>query len=685
MTKSYHTFGLALMMATSSLGLTTAQAHDHVKSNTFQSEDVFNLEYGADPRVSPDGKQVVYVRRSNDIMTDSTRSNLWIANVDGSNNRPLESGAFNASNPRWSPDGSRIAFTSNKEGRTQIYVRWMDTGQTAMISSMQQGAGSLTWSPDGKSLAFTSAVPAKKPGLNVKMPKKPAGAKWSPPVKYVDKARYQADGRGIFDPFYTHIFVIPADGGTPRQVTSGDFHHRGSLSFTPDSQKILFSAYRKDDWEYATRESDIFSVDVMSGNIEQITNMPGTESSPKVSPDGKKIAYIHGSNDKLAYVTRGLYVMDIDGSDSEFLTPDLDRSVGNVLWNGNNTIYFGYTNRGVGRVARVDADGDDLETLDIALGGTSLGRPYSSGTYHMANGVVSYTVGTPQKPADIAVLSGRNNRVITDLNSDVLGHKKMAELHEINYTSSFDGTPIQGWYLTPPDFDPSKKYPLILEIHGGPHSSYGPHFSAEMQRMAAEGYVVFYDNHRGSTSYGKEFALKLQYKYSSEEDYADHDSGVNAMIDKGFIDPEHLYITGGSAGGIASAYAIGLTDRYRAAAVAKPVINWVSKVLTADSYLGQIPNQFPGMPWDHLEHYWKRSPISLVGNVVTPTLLITGEADRRTPMSETEQFYQALKLKRVDTMMVRVPGSPHGIAGRPSRLIAKVENILAWFKKYSKE
>ena len=195
--------------------------------------------------------------------------------------------------------------------------------------------------------------------------------------------------------------------------------------------------------------------------------------------------------------------------------------------------------------------------------------------------------------------------------------------------------------------------------------------------------MVFYDNHRGSTSDGEEFALRLHNKYASEEDFADHMSGLDALIERGIADPDQLYITGGSAGGIASAYAIGLTDRFRAAAVAKPVINWVSKVLTGDSYIYQIPNQFPGMPWEELAHYWQRSPLSLVGNVTTPTLLITGEEDQRTPISETEQFYQALKLRRVDTVMIRVPGSPHGIAGRPSRLIAKVDNILAWFERYS--
>jgi len=200
--------------------------------------------------------------------------------------------------------------------------------------------------------------------------------------------------------------------------------------------------------------------------------------------------------------------------------------------------------------------------------------------------------------------------------------------------------------------------------------------------MAAEGYVVFYDNHRGSAGYGRDFGMLLEYKYSSDEDFGDHMSGVDAMIDQGFIDPDRLYITGGSAGGIATAYAIGLTDRFQAAAVAKPVINWISKTLTGDYYPGQIKHQFPGMPWEEFEHYWERSPLSLVGNVTTPTLLITGEEDFRTPMSETEQYYQALQLARVETVMVRLPGTAHGIASRPSRLIAKIDNILEWFDRY---
>jgi len=645
----------------------------------FKSEDIFNLEYVSEVQVSPNGKYVAYVRRSNDIMSDSSRANVWLASVDGKSHRPLLSSKKSYYSIRWSPDGSRLAYLSNEEGKPQLYVRWMDTGQTALVTNVTSNPSNITWSPDGKHIAFTMSVDAKEKPLDVKMPKKPDGAKWSPSFQYITKARYQADGRGILEPAYTHIFIVPADGGTARQLTSGNYHHNGRLSFSPDSDKIYFSANRSDNWEYEPVEGDIFSVDMM-GNIEQLTNDKGLESSPVVSPDGKYIAYARRDDEKVMYKNSYLYVMKSDGTDVKNLTKDVDNSVSNFHWKDNKHVYFQQSVRGLAQVDVVSLSGS-VKAVAKGLGGTTLGRPYVFGTYHAVDDVVAYTKGRTDRPADLYVTT-RNERQLTALNEDVLGHKQLGEVKEIVYPSSIDGEEIQGWYILPPNYDSSKTYPLILEIHGGPNLAYGPVFTAELQRMAAEGYVVFYDNHRGSTGYGERFALLLQGKYSSEYDFSDHMSGVDALIEKGIADPERLFITGGSAGGIASAYAIGLTNRFKAAVVAKPVINWLSKVLTADSGLYQIPFQFPGKPWDNVEHYWKRSPLSLVGNVTTPTMLITGVEDKRTPMSETEQFYQALKIQKVDSVLVKVPGSPHGIASKPSRMIGKVENILAWFKKY---
>ena len=645
----------------------------------FKSEDIFNLEYVSEVQVSPNGKYVAYVRRSNDIMSDSSRANVWLASVDGKSHRPLLSSKKSYYSIRWSPDGSRLAYLSNEEGKPQLYVRWMDTGQTALVTNVTSNPSNITWSPDGKHIAFTMSVDAKEKPLDIKMPKKPDGAKWSPSFQYITKARYQADGRGILEPAYTHVFIVPADGGTARQLTSGNYHHNGRLSFSPDSDKIYFSANRSDNWEYEPVEGDIFSVDMM-GNIAQLTNDKGLESSPVVSPDGKHIAYARRDDEKVMYKNSYLYVMKSDGTDAKNLTKDVDNSVSNFHWKDNKHVYFQQSVRGLAQVDVVSLSGS-VKAVAKGLGGTTLGRPYVFGTYHAVGDVVAYTKGRTDRPADLYVTT-RNERQLTALNEDVLGHKQLGEVKEIVYPSSIDGEEIQGWYILPPNYDSSKTYPLILEIHGGPNLAYGPVFTVELQRMAAEGYVVFYDNHRGSTGYGERFALLLQGKYSSEYDFSDHMSGVDALIEKGIADPERLFITGGSAGGIASAYAIGLTNRFKAAVVAKPVINWLSKVLTADSGLYQIPFQFPGKPWDNVEHYWKRSPLSLVGNVTTPTMLITGVEDKRTPMSETEQFYQALKIQKVDSVLVKVPGSPHGIASKPSRMIGKVENILAWFKKY---
>ena len=658
----------------------TTQANEN--SNYFQSEDIFNLEYVSDVRVSPDGKYIAYVRRSNDVMSDSSRANVWLASVDGKSHRPLLSSKKNYYSIRWSPDGSRLAYLSNEEGKPQLYVRWMDTGQTALVTNVTSSPSNITWSPDGKYIAFTMSVDAKEKPLDVKMPKKPEGAKWSPSFEYITKARYQADGKGVLDPAYTHIFIVPSDGGTARQLTSGNYHHNGRLSFAPNGEKIYFSANRSDNWEYEPVEADIFSVD-MTGNIEQLTQDKGRESSPVVSPDGKYIAYAYRDDEKVMYKNSYLYVMNSDGSEQRNITKDIDNSVSNFHWKDNKRIYFQQSVRGLAQVDVVSLSGS-VKAVAKGLGGTTLGRPYVFGTYHAVGDVVAYTKGRTDRPADLFVTT-RKERQLTALNEDVLGHKQLGEVKEVVYPSSIDGEEIQGWYILPPNYDSSKTYPLILEIHGGPNLAYGPVFTAELQRMAAEGYVVFYDNHRGSTGYGERFALLLQGKYSSEYDFADHMSGVDALIEKGIADPERLFITGGSAGGIASAYAIGLTNRFKAAVVAKPVINWLSKVLSADSGLYQIPFQFPGKPWDNVEHYWKRSPLSLVGNVTTPTMLITGVEDKRTPMSETEQFYQALKLQKVDSVLVKVPGSPHGIAAKPSRMIGKIENILAWFKKYDSD
>ena len=669
------------LLAASLMFVTVHAINAEENFSEFEPMDVFDLEWASDPRVSPDGKTIVYVRKSNDIMKDRERSNLWQVSTDGSDHRPLYSGLNSIKSPRWSPNGEKLAFISNDTGSQQIHVRWFDSGDTAVISQLQASPSNLSWSPDGKWLAFTMNV--KAPTKSIAEPRaKPEGATWAKKPITVTTTRYQYDGQGIVEPAYRHVFIVPADGGTSRQLTEGNFNHYGSLAWSPNSDQVFFSAYRSDDWELVSDEADIYSVNISTKKLKQITNQSGAERSPVISPNGRLIAFTKEERRPLAYSPDQIAIMDLNGENIRILSEGLDGDASNLLWAGNSqALYYTYDERGIRKIGQATIKGS-LRPVIKGVGGTTIGRPYLSGGFHTNNDTLAFTHGTSDRPANIAIMQDDQAQILTRLNDDLLGHRRLGSVKEITYKSSFDGQEIQGWYITPPDFDPSKKYPLILEIHGGPHLAYGPYFSAELQIMAAAGYVVFYNNYRGSLSYGEDFALLLQYKYSSKEDFADHMSGIDTLIDLGFIDDENLFIAGGSAGGIATAYAVGLTNRFNAAVAAKPVINWLSKPLTADSMVGQIYHQFPGPPWEHVDHYWERSPLSLMGNVTTPTMLITGENDRRTPISETEQFYQALRLRGVDSAMVRLPDTSHGIASRPSRLISKVDHILAWFERY---
>lgn len=466
--------------------------------------DIFDLEYATDPRVSPDGGSVVYVRKSFDVMADKSRSNIWQVNLDGSFHRPLLSAANNYSSPRWSPEGNRIAYLTRYKKRNELRVRWLDTGQDALIAITEKSPSSVTWSNNGEWIAFTMNVPGERNKL-VKPRKKPEGAKWAQKSIEVDTVRYQFDGRGIVEPEYGQVFVVPGHGGTPRQLTTGRFDHDGRLSWSMDDDHILFAANRHEDWELQTIESDIYRVDVVTGGLTQITNAPGAETSPMYSPNGKAIAYLQTDNDPVTYRHRRVAVMNADGSNARLLTKKLDVSASHIHWAKNsNAIYYQFDERANRKIGRVDLKGKS-KTIIGGVGGTAIGRPYLGGMYNVSNNKIVYTKGTTHRPSDLAT----PDRLLTDLNDDLLTHKQLGEVHEIVYESSFDRQEIQGWYVTPPDFDGGKRYPMILEIHGGPNSAYGPEFSAEIQLMAAAGYVVFYDNYRDSTSYGKDFALLL--------------------------------------------------------------------------------------------------------------------------------------------------------------------------------
>ena len=651
---------------------------------TFQPRDLFALRAAGDPQVRPDGGAVAYVRTTQDIMIDRGRPSIWLADPVTGAQTPLVADDMANLQPRWSPDGSRLAYISAGPGGAQFYVRWMASGRSAKVATLEQTPNAVTWSPDGKTLAFVMLQPDPTRPLGAPMAR-PQGAKWAEPLRVIDRVTYRRDGAGYIKPGYRHIFVVSADGGQPRQITFGKYDEGGQLAFTPDGKSLLFSTNRSEQREREAQESDIYKVSIADGTMTRLTNRDGPDQAPRPSPDGSKIAYVgfddHGHR---GYENVRLYLMDADGKNSRAITAAFDRSVGAPTWAADGkSLYVDYADHGTTKIARVSLDGKMQQVATGLTDGAELDRPYAGGAFSVArNGLVAFTMGDALSPPDIAVVRGGKVQRLTNLNQDLFAARTLARVEPLAVTSSFDKTPIDAWLVTPPNFDPSKKYPLILEIHGGPFAAYGPAFSTDDQLYAAAGYMVVYANPRGSTSYGEAFANTIDKNYPSH-DYDDLMSAVDAAIDKGSVDPAHLYVTGGSGGGALTAWIVGKTDRFRAAAAQKPVINWTSEVLTTDGYNFMATAWFGKMPWEDQANYWRRSPLSLVGNVKTPTLVIVGTEDHRTPPSEAEQFFDALQLRNVPTAMIQVPGASHGgLAERPSQSAAKAEAILAWFHRY---
>ena len=649
----------------------------------FEPMDVFGLEHISDPQVSPDGRQVVYRRHFMDVMQDRGRSNLWLS--DGETSWPLTTGMGNDSSPRFSPDGKKLLYVASGEQGAQLHLRWLEGGHEAMLSQLQHGPQGLEWSPDGRAIAFSMFVPSAHPPF-ASLPAPPEGAEWAPPAKVIDTLLYRADGEGYLEQGQTQIFVLSVDGGTPRQITSGDYDHGGRLAWTLDGQGLIFSANRREDRRQEPADSELYEVSLDSGELRQLTDRRGPDHSPALSPDGRYLAYLGYDDHYQGFQTTELYILDRkQGGPPRRLAEELDRSIESAAWDAaSKGLFLSYSDRGNGKVGYLALSGGDIKPVAKNVGGTSLGRPYSSGSFSVggSNDLVAFTFTRPNHPADLALVRRQGEmRRITQVNADLFDHKRLAAVEEIWFESSYDQRRIQGWIVTPPDFDADKKYPLILEIHGGPFANYGDRFAAEMQLYAAAGYVVLYLNPRGSTSYGQAFGNLIHHAYPGN-DFDDLMSGVDAVIARGNIDPDRLFITGGSGGGVLTAWSIGKTQRFRAAVVAKPVINWYSFVLTADAYNFFYKYWFPGFPWEHPDHYLARSPLSLVGNIETPTMLLTGEADYRTPISESEQLYQALQLRGIDSVMVRIPEAGHGITARPSNLISKVAHILEWFGRH---
>ena len=625
-----------------------------------------------DPQISPDGRQIVYTRRRVDKITDRWRSSLWIMSTDGSRNRHLTEG----SSARWSPDGTRILYVRRSDDdppRAQIFVRWMDAeGAETQITTLDRSRSDVMWAPNGEQISFVMSVPSP-PTWQVSLPEPPRGARWTEEPKVVTRLNYRRDRRGYTDDGYRHIFVVSAERGTERQLTDGNWNH-GSPSWTPDSRKIFFSSHRVEDAEHIWRESEIYSVDVQTKVIRQVTTRRGPDGNPVVSPNGRFVAYTGYDWTDDTFIAGSIYVMGLDGSNPRRISGDHDRRTNNLTWDPDNGgVYFTSNDRGTTQVYYASAQGGVRQITE----GDHRVQLSSMSDDLLAVG----TLTSPHEPGDVVSYGLRQPEFdkLTDVNGDILAGRRLGEVEEIWY-SSVDDYQIQGWVIKPPDFDPAKRYPLILAIHGGPHGMYGVGFNFSWQNHAANGYVVLYTNPRGSSGYGSPFGNAIKNAYPGK-DFDDLMAGVDTVVNRGYIDTRNMFVYGCSGGGVLTSWVVGHTDRFAAASANCPVTNWMSFVGTTDG--ASWYRNFEHLPWEDPTEHLRRSPLMYVGNVTTPTMLMTGVKDLRTPMPQTEEFYQALRYLKVPTAMIRFNDEWHGTTRRPSNFLRTLLYLRGWFDRYT--
>lgn len=648
-----------------------------------EAESYMEMETVGSPNISPDGKNILFTRGWVDKTNDLSRSNLWIADAEGTRIHELTHGNWRDFSPVWSPDGKKIAFLSDRDGTTQVHVLWLDTREVAQLTHLEKAPSSIRWSPDGKMLAFTLFVPDAKSILPVKLPIKPEGAKWAEPAVVIDRLAWRNDGRGYIAEGFEQIFVVDSElGGTPRQITAGENPHypsqqSGLLPIVPewssDGKKIYFSAVRKPGADYREGDSEVYSVDASTLEIKALTDRKGPDEFPLVSPDGKWIVYTGYDEKNFTYTLPNIYLMDAEGGRKRLLAGNLTDSPSNLKWASDSSgVYYLMPEKGESNLCFVSTSGQVKKITS--------GVHYLSGLSISKNGRVATIRSTFHKPDCLVTFNLNNPGVIknlVDVNEDVLADVKLGEVEELKF-KSFDGLDLQGWLIKPAEFEPGRKYPMVLEIHGGPWAMYSVAFSWNWMHFSANGYAVFTMNPRGSTGYGQDFANGVQNSFPGK-DYDDLMAGVDAAVAKGYIDEKNLFVCGASGGGCLTAWIVGHTNRFRAAVSMAPVINWHSFVGTTDGIY--FLKQFKKYPWQDPMEYAMRSPLYYVGNVTTPTMVMTGEEDLRCPISQSEEFYRALKILKKEAVLVRMPDEYHGFRRPSHRLLSRLY-LLAWFEKY---
>ena len=645
-------------------------------SDLLGMDTYLEMESAGSPRISPDGGHILFTRGSVDKMNDRNQSNLMIMDLDTERIRELTTGSFTVSSPIWSPDANRIAFLSDKSGTDQIHMMWLDTRETVQLTNLDRSPSGIRWSPDGTRLSFTVFIPDTGSPLPITLPAFPSGAQLAEPAVVEDRISWRSDGQGYNRKGNQQIFIIDSElGGTPRQITSGEESH-SNPRWSPDGMKLYFGGDLDPEEGYIRSNSEIHSIDLATLEITTLTDRLGPDSGPLVSPDGSRIAYTgYDQNENYSNLS-SVYLMDSDGGNKRRLTQDLPSSPGNITWaHDGSGLFYTMGEEGSSNLYFVSTTG--------AISKITHGVHYISGISIANNGRVAATNSTFYRPSYLVTFDldqPDNITTLVDFNEDVLDGVKLGEVEEI-WTESSDGLRVQGWLMRPADFEPGRKYPMLLWIHGGPVSMYSVRWNWNWQNFAADGYAVLWMNPRGSTGYGQDFVNGINYLYPGK-DFDDLMAGVDAAIDRGFIDEDNLFVTGSSGGGVLTAWIVGHTDRFRAAVSQRPVINWHSFVGTTDG--SGWYRRFESMPWEDPVEYAMRSPLHYVANVTTPTMLLSGEADLRTPIGQAEEFYRALKVLDKETLHVKLPDEYHGTRSVSHRLMIQLY-LKAWFDKHGDE